>query len=1285
MDVYDKIIKSNHEIVPYSTKNFKLKQVLGDGDCAYHSFIESMNALYSDVEVPLNTTDLRKQLIDFIEMNDLFDLKKDNIVDRIRSGIKNKGTGWAENEEFEALARMFDVCIAIWSELEKLWQYFYHKDIDAKLIATDGCKRIIFLFNSSQKQKSDFLNSTLTNVYSSSNQAHGLHYDFLLPKETEMLNDDDTDSEDDIISETNTDSDEDDLDNDEDEDEDNEEDDDEDDLVNDEDEDEDNEEDDDDLDNDEDDDKDEEDAKKEISKIKKLSLKKRFEYFKRKIEEMENTEYSNIQKIKHVSDLIKPVKKTHRLLEHAEYFVDTKNETPIDGFSFTKNQKFLKKFMSMDTLNVGLLLFHGVGVGKTCSSILIAENFVNMFDKKILVLLPSSLENNYRKELFDVTKLDYVNGTYDSCNGKRYLDTIPNWSKMSKMEVDKKIQKMVNEEYSFYGYLKLVNFVELIKKKSKKIFGKHQEEKRNLFVYTKLKEHFSNRMIIIDEVHNVRLSNEKSMKKFPKVLKLILRCADNVRLLLLSATPMFDSADEVSWIMDFMYMVDSQYMSYDTNIEFNEAGKLTKSSEKKIKHFSKNYVSYMRGYDPNTFPIKYFEAEKDINHPKQDMLKSKNKIEKLESEEYKFQYSIMKGKQLEMYTANKNNLANSDRDIQNRIQLSNIVYPNDDNDPKMSKGKRGFLNNFQKQDGKLLKVKYSGKNQFLKNTMLDNYSSKLFNILTNVSSADGLVLVYSKYLYSGIIPCAIALEHIGFNKYNRNNILIDKDKIVSKGSSYIILTADESISPNNAEELTKFNDETNNKGQHIKVALINEIAAEGVSFKNVREVHILEPWYNMNKIEQIIGRGVRFYSHHTLPEEERNVSVFLHTNIDNSDQETVDYRRYRMSLNKQEKINAIEKLMKENAIDCRINNISKLNIDTTILDSKGLKKKIKYQYDNIKCTQSKIKVGPMKASEMNLRMLLFDIIETSKKIKWIIESKSMYIFGLKDMEEEYENQLVKPTLEYMCKNRTIVNINSVKGHLIKSKREYVFQQYDVDDIKINIADRKRKARDHVGNYIVALDDMITKTKIDEQLLKQVKQYSTLMERVFKDVNDLYIYDMVADRIEYEYIQDVPNIQNMKMLDSLKEGGYILVRDKELYAFYNMYEMNYLCKRKAGYVACNVKENDMLINEQKKRHLEKNDDVEMLGFIDVIEKVKRKKYEVKSKILYMDKNYNKSFGSACISTSTITINILKQKILEFEKDVNLKSVNKRELCLIYEYLLRQKNKFLRSIVYQLNKN
>ena len=121
-----------------------------------------------------------------------------------------------------------------------------------------------------------------------------------------------------------------------------------------------------------------------------------------------------------------------------------------------------------------------------------------------------------------------------------------------------------------------------------------------------------------------------------------------------------------------------------------------------------------------------------------------------------------------------------------------------------------------------------------------------------------------------MIPCAIALEHLGYDKYNNNNILLD-NKTKKNKKSYIILTADDTVSPNNANELSKFNDPSNKNGDTIKIALINEVASEGVTFKNVREIHILEPWYNMNKIEQIIGRGVRYFSHQALPEEKRNV------------------------------------------------------------------------------------------------------------------------------------------------------------------------------------------------------------------------------------------------------------------------------------------------------------------------------------------------------------------------------------------------------------------------------
>ena len=41
----------------------------------------------------------------------------------------------------------------------------------------------------------------------------------------------------------------------------------------------------------------------------------------------------------------------------------------------------------------------------------------------------------------------------------------------------------------------------------------------------------------------------------------------------------------------------------------------------------------------------------------------------------------------------------------------------------------------------------------------------------------------------------------------------------------------------------------------------------------------MEPWLHLNKIEQIIGRGTRSYSHHLLPVEKRNITVYLHSSV----------------------------------------------------------------------------------------------------------------------------------------------------------------------------------------------------------------------------------------------------------------------------------------------------------------------------------------------------------------------------------------------------------------------
>ena len=73
--------------------------------------------------------------------------------------------------------------------------------------------------------------------------------------------------------------------------------------------------------------------------------------------------------------------------------------------------------------------------------------------------------------------------------------------------------------------------------------------------------------------------------------------------------------------------------------------------------------------------------------------------------------------------------------------------------------------------------------------------------------------------------------------------------------------------------------------------------AEGLDFKFIRQVHILEPWYNMNRIEQIIGRGVRNLSHCLLPFEERNVEIYMHGSVleEKKDHEPVDIYIYTLA------------------------------------------------------------------------------------------------------------------------------------------------------------------------------------------------------------------------------------------------------------------------------------------------------------------------------------------------------------------------------------------------------
>jgi hypothetical protein len=247
---------------------------------------------------------------------------------------------------------------------------------------------------------------------------------------------------------------------------------------------------------------------------------------------------------------------------------------------------------------------------------------------------------------------------------------------------------------------------------------------------------------------------------------------------------------------------------------------------------------------------------------------------------------------------------------------------------------------------------------------LHKYSSKIAAICECIRKSDGIVLIYSQYIDGGVVPIALALEEMGFLRYssaqNTKSLfkkppteLLDAAKMLPKSqvpakdfrqARYMMITGDKSFSPNNAADIKYAVDPENRDGHNVKVILISKAGSEGLDFKCIRQVHIMEPWYNMNRIEQIIGRGVRNLSHCYLPFEKRNVELYLHSSVmaRNTREECADLYVYRLAEKKAIQIGRVTRLLKENSVDC-ILNIAQSNFTVAKLNELAANQEIELQ------------------------------------------------------------------------------------------------------------------------------------------------------------------------------------------------------------------------------------------------------------------------------------------------------------------------------------------------------
>jgi hypothetical protein len=650
-------------------------------------------------------------------------------------------------------------------------------------------------------------------------------------------------------------------------------------------------------------------------------------------------------------------------------------------FELDPHQMFVRNFMSFQTPYNGLLLYHGLGTGKTCSAISVCEEMRTYLQqmgitKKLIIVASPAVQENFKLQLFDERKLRKINGLWNikACIGNKFIKEINpmNMKGLSRVKVIKQIKRLIKQSYLFKGYGEFANYIEKIMNKN--IPPGISKEAVERIRKKNLRKEFSNRMLVIDEVHNIRLSKEGKVKTSSDNLGRLVEATHNLKLLLLSATPMFDSHSEIIWILNLLLLNDKRYPLTEREV-FTAKGIFQK---KKGEETGRNllirkatgYVSYVRGENPFTFPYRiwpkealnpesFFSLSGDgiWKYPKYqingaEIVKPVELIDLVINNAGDYQ-NMGYVKLVEHLKRTNTRLQKSTGSISFTIleaplQALNMIYPHkgleeeevEDGVFPVIYGSKGLARVMKYNPKTKRDFAYKDKTrkdfgEIFSPGEIGKYSGKIAYICDKIKHSEGIVFVYSQYIDGGAVPIALALESMGITRYGTvsslfkkppaqplNVLTMDKKKEGEpfKPAKYIMITGQKSLTPDVKREIKAVTDLGNTNGEKVKVVIVSRAGSEGLDFQNIRQMHILDPWYNLNRSEQVIGRAVRSKSHCRLPYIKRNVEIYLYgTQLANHEDEAIDLYIYRVAERKAILIANVSRVLKETAVDCLLN------------------------------------------------------------------------------------------------------------------------------------------------------------------------------------------------------------------------------------------------------------------------------------------------------------------------------------------------------------------------------
>ncbi|AAG02898.1 nucleoside triphosphate phosphohydrolase I [Betaentomopoxvirus amoorei] len=401
-------------------------------------------------------------------------------------------------------------------------------------------------------------------------------------------------------------------------------------------------------------------------------------------------------------------------------------------------------------------------------------------------------------------------------------------------------------------------------------------------------------LIIIDEVHKLisrTVKKDNNERNFTPIYKKLIKLAnfENNKILCMSATPVTNNISEFNNLIGLLrpnvMNIKEEYINNGKLINFKELRETLLaicSYKRLIEADSLTETNYIDGY-----------AKKNIFYHNIIMSDEQSKLYNMaEKYDYKTELGGLK-------TMRRLISSFAFYDLKIKGDLDNIEY----ND--MIKRKLAEFSEFTKN------INFS--ESFIESFKNDNIKIKTNLPITDINNYNILYQYSCKYIET----CKIILN-------SRGKVLIFEPLVNFEGISslkcyfncfnisYIEYSSKTLKTRDN--ELNEYNNYENNNGKKVKVCIFSYAGSEGISFKCINDIIILDMPWNESELKQIIGRSIRLNSHKDLPQEYRYVNVHFLISYTNN-RKSVDKEILDIIKDKQGKINVIFDLLKSSSIE----------------------------------------------------------------------------------------------------------------------------------------------------------------------------------------------------------------------------------------------------------------------------------------------------------------------------------------------------------------------------------